>query len=732
MATIIHEGNDTWLRIYITPDNMEEVNEYFPDFLFEQATLVGDEPPVTLRDAKLYWGACSWNNYQDTYEQKYHSYGYFPGDSPTIQNELIRVDNDNPRYAIFLRSADMDDDKPYIDIACDTYGEPLQDLGTDSSNASSSIRCRLQFTIDNDAYQQSGATNVTIDLLNYKKAGASDVDWHNLVRDSAIQTTGVESQGDIIISSQGNSLACDTVIFKSDIPVFLNYQAAKAYIEDGTIDPATCFNYDTALTGNPNKSYLIHSTTYEYDKYKEKIGQDNGGHILFIKAGKAYIKGWIKEGGRYNCRLKAYGDDEELQIYGYDEGTFFSETMTIADFNSSRYATNFNTWPEFKRYGRNKYVRGLAFRKNIPFYVDESTADEAMEDDTIPTMEDDIFEEMDHLDLGTDVDTESDLTDKTFDACTGFITLYESTAAALNQLGSTIFDSTNWNDLQDALKIYGESPINSIIKCYHCPIDISAFITTEAATGFKVGSYNVTTTGVNKVQKYGKIKEIGSTIIAPTYGDFRDYQNFTYELHLPFSNPIALDPDEIMNKSLSIKATVDPVNLQLRYYIIVSSVVYKIVDASFGRQVALMGNDFAGKAREVRQDMFNLAGSAINIATGVMQPNPFAIAQGISQGAQSLIGTLEDTKKEPKKQMVGSFAPGCGECDLLYPYLVITETLSIKPPALEANYGRPTNLVTNLGQVHGFTCAELARIEVNCTDQEKQEIEQLVSSGIII
>ena len=44
MAEIIHEGNDTWLRIYITPDNMEEVNEYFPDFLSENATLIGDEP----------------------------------------------------------------------------------------------------------------------------------------------------------------------------------------------------------------------------------------------------------------------------------------------------------------------------------------------------------------------------------------------------------------------------------------------------------------------------------------------------------------------------------------------------------------------------------------------------------------------------------------------------------------------------------------------------------------
>ena len=115
-----------------------------------------------------------------------------------------------------------------------------------------------------------------------------------------------------------------------------------------------------------------------------------------------------------------------------------------------------------------------------------------------------------------------------------------------------------------------------------------------------------------------------------------------------------------------------------------------------------------------------------------MSPNPFAAAQGISSGAQSLIGTLEDFKKEPTKQLVGSFAPGCGECDILYPYLIIEETLSIKPTLLEKTYGRPTNIVNVLGQVSGFTCAELTQVAINCTDSERSEIEALVSQGIII
>lgn len=737
MAEVIHiSGEEYHLRIKLTPDNMEEINEYFPDFLGQPATLIGDalESDTALRDAALYWGAGTWSAYFEEYTQGYTSYGYMPGDNPKAQNDLTKVDADNPRFCIYLLAHDSYDGAPFIDLLCDANGELVKDLGTDPDNASTSIFTNLQFTIQDGAGLNVGGTNVNRGNTRHV-ATASAGDWHDLILDQDILTSNVYTgTQDIIFNFGASGNALNMLQFISDIPVFLTYAAAKDYIETGAISLETCFNAPGAFEGFTGNKYHVRSQTYEYDQYREFIAKESYGHLLTIDAGKdAEIRGWVDEGSYHNVRLKAYGEGE-LTLRYMESGSLVTTTMSISDFNESRFANNFNTWPDWKSYGRNKWVRGNIWSTNINFAEDEEAADYSYEhpEDAEYINEGEDFESFDYNDMGDPADTSADLTDKTFDATTGFITLYESTAGALNQLGSTIFDSSNWNNLQDALKIYGESPINSIIKCFHCPIDISSFITTEVATGFKVGSYDVTTTGVKKVQKYGKIVKLCDVIITPTYNDFRDYQNFSYELHLPFSNAINLSADELVNKMLTIKAAVDPVNLQIRYYIIINSTVYKIIDASFGRQIAIIGNDFAGKAREIRQDMFNLAGSAINIATGVMSPNPFAAAQGVSQGAQSLIGTLEDFKKEPTKQIVGSFASGCSECDILYPYLVITETLSIKPALLESTYGRPTNIVNALGSVSGFTCAELARIEVNCTDQEKNEIEQLVSQGIII
>ena len=735
MAEVIDMGGGVYhLRVKITPDNMEEINKYFPDFLGQPATLIGDalQSDTALRDAALYWGCGSWSAHFKKYTQGYTSYGYMPGDNPKVQNDLTKVDVDQPRFCIYLLSSNSYEGAPYIDLLCDANGELIPDLGTDPDNASTSIFTRLQFTIQDGSGLHTGGTNVNMGNTRHV-ASLTNSDWHRLIQDSVIQTSNVYTGStDIIFNYNGHAM--DMLQFISAIPVFTSYSAAQAYLQTGAISLDTCFNAPGAFEGFTGNKYSIRSHTYEYDQYREFISKENYAHYLAIDAGKdAEIRGWVEEGPYHNVRLKAYGEGE-LSITYMESGSIQHTTMSISEFNNSHFANNFNTWPDWRAYGRNKWVRGNLWSSSINFAESESDADYSYEhpDEVEYLNQDDKYESFDYNDMGDPADTAADLTDKTFDATTGFITLYESTAGALNQLGSTIFDSSNWNDLQDALKIYGESPINSIIKCFHCPIDISAFITTEAATGFKIGSYSVSTTGVKKVQKYGKIVKLCDVIITPTYNDFRDYNNFSYELHLPFSNAISLTADELVNKMLTIKAAVDPVNLQIRYYIIINSVVYKIVDASFGRQVAIIGNDFAGKSREIRQDMFNLAGSAVNIATGVMTANPFAVSQGISSGVQGVIGTLEDTKKEPTKQLVGSFAPGCGECDILYPYLIIEETLSIKPTLLEKTYGRPTNIINVLGQVSGFTCAELTQVAVNCTDAEKAEIEALVSQGIII
>ena len=742
MARIIDYGDGTYgLRIIIWPDNMDEVHEYFPDFLPSPAKLVGEklDEENALRNSKTYWMQGAWDGYYERYNQGGESYGYMPGDNPKTQNAWHRADSENKRVCCFMDEKYLtEDNKPYIDIRCDSLGELYPDCGTDSDNGSPSIKCDFGFSFDNTSGSSPQSTNILLEGSRHT-ASADNEDWHTLVLDSNIKTTNVFTGAwdPRWTTYHWGYVPMDMIQFITDIPVFTSGAAAKAYLNTGAIDASTCFNAPYESEGSGFNAYHIRSQTYEYDKYENFVQKDQYAHQLMIKCGSNTVKGYIEPGTKYNCRLKAYdgGKGDLMEISYLDTGlnSFDTETMTVAEFNRSRFARKFNTYYDMRPYGRSGYVVGQAWSSNIDFYVDEEHMELSLEDDNIePLNEDDVFESKDRQDIGTSANTNHDLTDKTFDATTGFITLYESSAAALNVLGSTLYNQTNWSDLENALKIYGESPINAIIKLYHCPINLDPYITKESASGFKVGSYDVNTTGVSKVQSYGKVVTFGSFIITPTYRDYRDYQNFEYTLHLPFSNPISLDPNQYIGKSCIIKATIDPVNLQVRYYLIVNNAIIQFVDASFGRQMAILGNDAAGKAREIRQDIMNLAGNSIGLATSVMAGSPLGAVNSAVGIANGVVNTIESVKSEPKKQVVGAFAPGCSESDILYPYLTIVETLSVKPTALESTYGRPTNFVGKLGSVSGYTCAEFTKVAVNCTEDEKNEIAQLVNSGIII
>ena len=118
--------------------------------------------------------------------------------------------------------------------------------------------------------------------------------------------------------------------------------------------------------------------------------------------------------------------------------------------------------------------------------------------------------------------------------------------------------------IKDALSAYGDSPINAIVSVFHTPIDISRMCQLSQDSLVRLGLYNLTCEGAETVIRYGKLLTLGSTTINPFYNDFRDYQNFRFELHLPFSSPLPLQADEIMNKTLTIKCTCDAYAMQLR------------------------------------------------------------------------------------------------------------------------------------------------------------------------
>lgn len=697
-------------RIYFKPDNMEEILREFPLCFQTPATVL--EPT----EAKIVIGTVGYE-LTDEFISHYRTFG-----SPTYQDYLERVNENKQRICCYLWNFATElingQEVPYLDIHEGSPDWLVGRAGISVFNGNDDNTNLIQIRNDDNTFN--------IYDTNYSGSTLEDATWpnHNDVS-SGFGSSSPISNVECYISGRGSYPT--SLVIDAAIPIFINEAAARHYIETGEKLPNTCFN-DAADFEQIDNSYFIRSWTYEYNEYKNYVGHDDDKHRLNIYANGNTIRGYLHEGDYYNIKLLANGSNS-MTWTDIDGNTYSGDADT---FNNSSLAKNYNTYNQYKKYGRTGYVKGGWWDTNIYIYANKEDAEMSIEnpESVLPINPNDLNLTPNPLDTGNNVDTEHDLTSQTHDGATGLITLYQSSSGALIQLGNELYTASS--TLLDALKIYGESPINSLISVHHSPIDIDPFISTEPTSGFKLGSHTVSTSGVNIVKNYGKIVALGSTLINPIYNDFRDYDNLQYELHLPFSNPIMIEPSEIMGKLLTIKATVDPYNLQIRYYIIINSVVYRFIDATFGKQIAILGNDAAGKAREMRQDVMSLTSAGVSIATGLATANPVAVGIGAINAAGGIYSTLETEKREPKKQIVGAFANGCAENDILYPYLTITEILSIKPNNLEVTYGRPTNLITKLGNLHGFVSAEMPMLEVDCPENEREMIIAAISEGVIL
>lgn len=725
-------------KLYIHPNNLEEIKARCPLMFSQEAS------STTPTNAGIVIGGV-YKRSEDSYDGLYITFGY----GAESLDLLEKLDEDIPRICAYLTNFDTEIvdgvEMPFI-----TYNDETMiaggRMGITYANGDNFNNSNLKGVKLNDSYL----------LFSY---APYDTSYNEALWNYDRQTTpSAGSQSEIAtINYTNNRTPLETVALDGFIPIFVDEESAREYIATGNVLAGKCFNLDSMMLSEPTQ-HMISTRTYEYNQDKNNTARDDDTHVLYLRTftGQS-VSGYVSDDkSKYNIRLKVAQNSSNIDTVQVRVGSGTFETMTIEDFNNSVYAKGFNTWKDFKPYGLSGYVKGNLWRCTFKVYANEEDANLANNPQTkdlvVPLNFDEEGNPVNMSDTGTPADSENDLDDTYKDGASGLITLYQLSKANLVTLGQAIFDTSEsiGDMIKDALSCYGDSPINAIVSVYHTPIDISAMCQLSNDSLIKLGLYNLTCEGAQTVLRYGKIMTLGSIVVNPFYNDFRDYTNFRFELHLPFSAPIALDAKEIMNKTLSIKCTCDAYAMQLRYYVCIDGIVDRAIDCSFGHQIAIMGNDFAGKAKEVRQELISVAGTAIGLATGTVSTQSIDNSNQWKAGAQELtqqtdvnvgavagsaigqMASLNNTLTEPKKTMVGTFASGCAESDVLYPYLSITETASIKPDNLESTFGRPTNYIGKLGNLSGFTCCELVKLQSDCLDSERTELEQLLRGGVII
>lgn len=331
--------------------------------------------------------------------------------------------------------------------------------------------------------------------------------------------------------------------------------------------------------------------------------------------------------------------------------------------------------------------------------------------------------------IGLDI-TSQDIDTSTFDSSVSGSTIYLMTSSKMADLKNYLFDPNHKTALQDGLWMWGNTPASVMIGLYYVPFDVTDFYTTASA-GVKFGSHVATDLGYYTIGTVGgKRKTLFTESFAGKYGDFRDYEYMKYELYLPFVGRfIELDANKYLNKIIKCEMLFDAYKHEIRYFLFANGVLQDRVDCTCGVEMPLISTDNVSKAKT---DIATRFDDVNNIAQGV--EGALMGKMGISSVVSSVSGLIQNKmtrKSKPAETIQGGFSSSLNTFDIRYPYLRITEDLTVKPSKLNNVYNYPSYYIGPASQLSGYCEIDDIQLVTSATDVEISEIKQLLKEGVI-
>ena len=309
----------------------------------------------------------------------------------------------------------------------------------------------------------------------------------------------------------------------------------------------------------------------------------------------------------------------------------------------------------------------------------------------------------------------------------GMFTVYCPTDAQLAEIAAYL-----WSDnFIDNVKKYFNNVSDNIIAFYVLPLEPAGLQTKN----FKIGNLeNASITGGKHLSSRFVTVDMGSIDITRRWGTYLDFAPFTkFSLYLPGVGIVALDTDDIMappnidgylsdevGSTISLSYTIDLFTGVLVAYVYVNGQIRYQFPGRVGYSIPLTGQNYTAMGTGFVQAM---AGLATTIATG-------GTAAPFTAGVTAA-GSVNAMK--PDVYRGGNLSGDASMLSLKTPMLIKTVPNVPAHEGLEDFVGGASYKIDTINNFSGFTQAIEAHIEgISCTSAERDEIMQLLKSGVII
>lgn len=294
----------------------------------------------------------------------------------------------------------------------------------------------------------------------------------------------------------------------------------------------------------------------------------------------------------------------------------------------------------------------------------------------------------------------------------GFITLFNPSLTQLNNLANYM-----WSDLfsiETFKKIFAD-PMDCILGLSIVPVKpASAGISTV-----KIGNVS-TDVSMNKTSSQYVTVDCGTIDVKEYWGAYLDYAPYTQcEIYLPYVGTKQISVDDVMNKSVRVVYHVDILSGACNAYVKCGdSVLYTFV-GQCSSSIPISGNDWTN----VLNGAISVAGKiGLSMATG----GATALMSGLG-AASSIISS-----SKPTVERSGAMSSTGGLLGIQKPYLILIRPKQALPENQNKYTGYPSFITMALSDCTGYTEIDSIHLEnMTCTDEEAQEIENLLKSGVI-
>lgn len=300
---------------------------------------------------------------------------------------------------------------------------------------------------------------------------------------------------------------------------------------------------------------------------------------------------------------------------------------------------------------------------------------------------------------------EEDITDGASNSVGVLTTTYAMTIERLNQLGGFLWGA----NIFDEFSLVNSNPIENIISCKNIPISLSG--TDEI---IHLGNVDTGTNGAKVASNFSTLN-VGQIALPTKYNSFLDFAPYTkITIYLPYIGFKEIDATIAIGKTLKVAYVADVITGGCIAQIFINGVRFYEFSGEMGVDIPITASN---RAQVEASYISNAVGMGASLASGNITG---AVDSVLASATAKYNYSSTDT---PNPNCVASVNRTC--------YVIIERPTYQELSQFNHTKGKMCNLSKTIGSLKGFTICD-ANIDlkgITATEQEKQEISSILSSG---